>query len=73
MTQEKIDRINELARKSRTSEGLTPEEKEEQTALRNEYRAGFVRNLKAQLDNIEIVDAPKLAEGDKRKIDIVEE
>lgn len=73
MTQEKIDRINELARKSRTPEGLTPEEKEEQTALRNEYRAGFVRNLKAQLDNIEIADAPKLAEGDKRKIDIVEE
>ena len=73
MTQEKIDRINELARKSRTPEGLTPKEKEEQTALRNEYRAGFVRNLKAQLDNIEIVDAPKLAEGDKRKIDIVEE
>lgn len=72
MTQEKIDRINELARKSRTPEGLTPEEKEEQTALRNEYRAGFVRNLKAQLDNIEIVDAPKLAEGDKRKIDVVE-
>lgn len=73
MTQEKIDRINELARKSRTPEGLTPAEKEEQTALRNEYRAGFVRNLKAQLDNIEVVDAPKLAEGDDRKIDIVEE
>ena len=73
MTQEKIDRINELARKSRTPEGLTPAEKEEQTALRNEYRAGFVRNLKAQLDNIEVVDAPKLAEGDDRKIDVVEE
>lgn len=73
MTQEKIDRINELARKSRTPEGLTPAEKEEQTALRNEYRAGFVRNLKAQLDNIEVVDAPKLAEGDERKIDVVEE
>ncbi len=73
MTQEKIDRINELARKSRTPEGLTSAEKEEQTALRNEYRAGFVRNLKAQLDNIEVVDAPKLAEGDDRKIDVVEE
>lgn len=73
MTQEKIDRINELARKSRTPEGLTPAEKEEQTALRNEYRAGFVRNLKAQLDNIEVVDTPKLAEGDDRKIDVVEE
>ena len=35
---------------------LTPEEKEEQTTLRNEYRALFKRNLQAQLDNIEFVD-----------------
>ena len=55
MTQEKIDRINELARKQRTI-GLTLEEKAEQQALRDEYRAGVVRNLTAQLDNIEIVD-----------------
>lgn len=59
MTKEKIDRINELARKSRTAEGLTEEEKAEQTALRNEYRAGFIRNLTNQLDNIEFVDADK--------------
>lgn len=56
MTQEKIDRINELARKSRTSEGLTELEKAEQTALRNEFRAAFKANLEAQLKNIEIVD-----------------
>ena len=37
MIQEKIDRINELARKSRTPEGLTEEEKAEQKILR-EYR-----------------------------------
>ena len=55
MTQEKIDRINELARKQRTI-GLTLEEKAEQQALRDEYRAGVVRNLTSQLDNIEIVD-----------------
>ena len=55
MTKEKIDRINELARKMRTI-GLTLEEKAEQQALRDEYRAGVVRNLTAQLDNIEIVD-----------------
>lgn len=59
MTKEKIDRINELARKSRTAEGLTDDEKKEQTALRNEYRAGFIRNLTSQLDNIEFVDADK--------------
>ena len=55
MTKEKIDRINELARKMRTI-GLTLEEKAEQQALRDEYRAGVVRNLTSQLDNIEIVD-----------------
>ncbi|MBQ5314847.1 MAG: DUF896 domain-containing protein [Oscillospiraceae bacterium] len=55
MEQNKIDRINYLARESRVRE-LTPEEKEEQTTLRNEYRALFKRNLQAQLDNIEFVD-----------------
>ena len=45
MTQEKIDRINELARKSRTPEGLTELEKTEQTELRNEFRAAFKANL----------------------------
>ena len=58
MTQEKINRINELARKSRTAEGLTEAEKAEQAALRNEYREGVIRNLTGQLDNIEIVDKP---------------
>lgn len=56
MTQEKIDRINELARKSRTPEGLTELEKAEQAELRNEFRAAFKANLEAQLKNIEIVD-----------------
>ena len=58
MIKEKIDRINELARKSR-EEGLTDEEKREQTELRYEYRSSIMANLKAQLDNIEIVDAPE--------------
>ena len=57
MEQQKIDRINALARKSRTPEGLTPEEKEEQAALRQEYLAGFRRNLTAQLDNT-VVEYP---------------
>mgnify|MGYP004642907379 FL=1 len=56
MDKVKIDRINELARKSRTPEGLTEEEKQEQQALRNEFREGVRRNLKSQLDNIEVVD-----------------
>lgn len=56
MDQKKIDRINELARKSKTV-GLTPEEKEEQAVLRKEYIASFRMNLRAQLDNIDVVEA----------------
>ena len=48
-----IKRINELSRKSKTA-GLTPEEKEEQTKLRNEYRALVIGNLSSQLDGIKI-------------------
>ena len=55
MKQKKIDRINELARKAKTS-GLTDEEKAEQTKLRNEYRASVVGNLTNQLDHCYILD-----------------
>ena len=37
MNQAGIDRINELAKKSKTV-GLTPEEKDEQTKLRKEFK-----------------------------------
>ena len=56
MQDEKIRRINELAKKSR-EEGLTPEELQEQQTLRAEYVASFRASLKAQLDNTVIVDA----------------
>lgn len=58
MTQEKINRINELAHKAKTPKGLTAEEKSEQEMLRLEYRRGVIRSLTGQLDNIKIVDAP---------------
>ena len=48
-----IKRINELSRKSKT-EGLTPEEKAEQTELRNEYRDLVEDNLSSQLDGLKI-------------------
>jgi uncharacterized protein YnzC (UPF0291/DUF896 family) len=54
MEQKLIERINELARKSR-EKGLTEEEKAEQQKLRQEYIAAFRGNLKKQLDNIEVV------------------
>ena len=53
MEQEKIDRINQLARKSK-AEGLTEEEKAEQRKLRQEFIASVRMNLRAQLDNIDI-------------------
>ncbi|MBE6807315.1 MAG: DUF896 domain-containing protein [Ruminococcaceae bacterium] len=63
MEQSKIDRINELARKKK-AEGLTPEELEEQAALRAEYIAGFRASLTAQLDNTVVVDP----DGNRTKV-----
>lgn len=51
-----IERINELARKSKTV-GLTEEEKAEQAKLRQAYIASFRMNLRAQLDCIDVVEA----------------
>lgn len=53
MNQEKIDRINELYRKSK-AEGLTEEETKEQALLRQEYIASVRANLRGQLNNISI-------------------
>ena len=55
MTDEKIARINELAHKKKTT-GLTEAEAEEQRALRAEYIADVRKNLKSQLDNIDMVE-----------------
>ena len=55
MLEEKIARINELYKKSK-AEGLTEAEKKEQDLLRKEFIADFRRNLKAQLDNIDVVN-----------------
>ena len=59
MEQKKIDRINELARKSKTAEGLTDEEKTEQAQLRQEFRDAVKRNLTSHRYNIEVVDKPQ--------------
>lgn len=56
MTDEKIQRINELYRKSK-SEGLTEAELEEQKVLRREFIDTFRRNLRGQLNNISIREA----------------
>ena len=63
MEQSKIDRINELARKSKTA-GLTEEETAEQAVLRREYIDSFKASLISHLDNTYVVDE----KGNKRKL-----
>lgn len=55
ISKEKIERINELARKAKETE-LTDSEKDEQLMLRREYINSVRESLKSQLDNIEFVD-----------------
>lgn len=64
VTDEEVARINELYHKSKTPEGLTPEEKEEQMHLRGKYIASIRDNLTATLDNSSVVDE----KGNKRKL-----
>lgn len=63
MDKSKIERINYLARKSK-SEGLTDEEKSEQNELRNEYRAFMMRGFMATASNTYVVDE----NGNKKKL-----
>lgn len=51
--EELTKRINELYHKSR-AEGLTPEEKDEQARLRQEYINNIRSNLRGQLNMIRI-------------------
>lgn len=64
MTKEKINRINELARKSKTV-GLTDDEKSEQAVLRREYIDSFKASLVSQLENTYIVDE----NGNRKKVE----
>ena len=63
MDQKKVDRINFLARKSK-SEGLTEEEKAEQQLLRKEYIEDYRRSLRGILDNT-VIQRP---DGTKQKL-----
>lgn len=63
MEQIKLDRINELARLSKTRE-LTDEEKVEQKALREEYIIAYRASLRGILDNT-VIQRP---DGSKEKL-----
>ena len=64
MDQKQIDRINELARKAKTPEGLTEAEAAERAMLRRAYIDSVVGNLKGHLDNTYLVDD----KGNKEKL-----
>ena len=65
MEQKKIERINELAKKAKTPEGLTKEEKAEQAILRQEYINSYKASLIGQLENTYIVEP----DGTKRRLE----
>ena len=64
MLDEKIRRINELAKKAKTPEGLTEAEKAEQQRLRAEYLAEWRLGVIQTLDNTYVVDE----QGNERKL-----
>ncbi len=61
---EVIARINELARKVKAGEELTPEETEERAKLRRMYIDSVVGNLKGELENTTLV----YPDGTKKKV-----
>ncbi len=65
MDQKKIERINELARKAKTPEGLTEEEVQERDALRRAYIDSVLGSLNRELDNTWLVDE----KGNRRKLE----
>ena len=65
ITDEKVARINALARKSRTPEGLTEAEKAEQAALRREYVEAVKQSLQANLDHT-LIQTP---DGKRRRLE----
>ena len=64
LTQELINRINYLAKKSK-NEGLTDAEKAEQHELRKQYIKMFRQGVENTLDNVYIMDA----DGNKIKVE----
>ncbi len=64
MTQEKINKINEYARRVKAGEVLTEEELAERDALRREYIESYVGDLRATLNNTTV----QYPDGSKKKL-----
>jgi uncharacterized protein YnzC (UPF0291/DUF896 family) len=63
LSKEKLGRINELAKKSK-SEGLTKDELAEQKKLREEYLKTFRKSFSQRLENLEITFTDELPKKD---------
>ncbi|WP_265457654.1 DUF896 family protein [Enterococcus sp. HY326] len=55
LSEEKINRINELARKKK-AEGLNEAESKEQKSLREEYLKAFRSGMKHHIEGMKVVD-----------------
>ena len=55
LSEEKINRINELAKKAKT-DGLSIQEQQEQKKLREDYLSSFRKNMRGQIENVKVVD-----------------
>ncbi|HET7580512.1 MAG TPA: DUF896 domain-containing protein [Bacillales bacterium] len=55
LSDDKLKRINELARKAK-SDGLTKQEKKEQKELRQQYLQRFRESFKNQLHSVKVID-----------------
>ena len=65
ITKEKIARINQLAAKKKSEEGLTATEEKERNQLHKEYIAFIRSNVKDQLKRVKFVE--DLTEEEKQK------
>ncbi|WP_339249846.1 DUF896 domain-containing protein [Sporosarcina sp. FSL W8-0480] len=55
LTPDKIKRINELSKKSKTI-GLSIEEAKEQTQLRKEYLESFRSSMRDTIEHVKVID-----------------
>ncbi|MEN2766353.1 DUF896 domain-containing protein [Ornithinibacillus xuwenensis] len=56
LSKEKLERINALAKKAKSKDGLTETEKKEQVELREEYLKNVRKSFKNQLKTMTVID-----------------
>lgn len=55
LSPDKLSRISQLSRKSKTA-GLSQEEAKEQSALREEYLQTFRKTMRGTIENVKVID-----------------